>query len=873
MENKNITIYYACSSHWDREWYLPFQGFRYNLVKMTDDMVEKLEKDKNFNIFFFDGQTIVLEDYKEIAGDRANKLKKLIKTGRVLVGPWYVMPDEFLVSGESLIRNFMTGARVAEEWGTEPWKYGYINDIFGHIAQMPQIFAGFGIKGAYLGRGLGNDVNMSHFRWRSPDGTECTAFLGNYTGFRAKCLIDHFGNDDFDNVIKEYIDCEISKSSAPVVLIMHTGDHIFADENVPVIKERISKLYPNAVIKHTSLTEMAEEVRKYNDVLPIVDGELVKTCKYPIEKDNSSLVLVANSISSYYILKQKNDRCQNLLEKRLEPMLVMSEFLNRSLDRTYIDLAYKYLLKNQPHDSICGCSIDKTHSDMHYRYAQVENISAALKFDFLHNENELSDTQDYIFTVYNFEPYSEKRTVTADLEFSGKYAKVADRFSANEVIDAFEIFDKDGNKVPYQIIKTDYKGLKRIIGQQHLITRKYTVSFVAELPAFGYVQYKIAPTFPRASFAPALCSDDNCAENKYISINISPYGELEIYDKRTGNKYCGLNRFYDDGETGDGWWHMQPKNDAIINSISAPCIIEKVSEGDISTVFRIIKTLSIPEAFDENLHIRSERRVELKIESTVTLNADSPFVEVKTSVENCAKDHRLRLVMPTGIKSESYFAGQAFYKVVRNTKLPDTSLYYERETHEKNMNGIIGVSDKDGNGLAFVSAEGLHEGTVNERGNIAVTMLRSFRKVLMQPNAINSQMQQRLEYKYAFVPLNNETEYCDLLRVQNELAGAFIVGMEKNPNGKEIGVKSLFEIGNKRIMPSIIKTSQDKNGKIIRVFNSSDKTEETVLSFGFNAKRAFITNLNEDVTDEIELNGNSINLKIEPWKIVTVKII
>ena len=393
------------------------------------------------------------------------------------------------------------------------------------------------------------------------------------------------------------------------------------------------------------------------------------------------------------------------------------------------------------------------------------------------------------------------------------------------------------------------------------------------MPAFGYVQYKIAPTFPRASFAPALCSDDNCAENKYISIKISPYGELEIYDKRTGNKYCGLNRFYDDGETGDGWWHMQPKNDAIINSISAPCIIEKISEGDISTVFRIIKTLSIPEAFDENLHIRSERRVELKIESTVTLNADSPFVEVKTSVENCAKDHRLRLVMPTGIKSESYFAGQAFYKVVRNTKLPDTSLYYERETHEKNMNGIIGVSDKDGNGLAFVSAEGLHEGTVNERGNIAVTMLRSFRKVLMQPNAINSQMQQRLEYKYAFVPLNNETEYCDLLRVQNELAGAFIVGMEKNPNGKEIGVKSLLEIGNKRIMPSIIKTSQDKSGKIIRVFNSSDKTEETVLSFGFNAKRAFITNLNEDVTDEIELNGNSINLKIEPWKIVTVKII
>ena len=136
-------IYYLNGTHWDREWYLPFQEFRYNLVKMVDDMVSKLRNDENFKLFTFDGQTIVLEDYKEIAKDRADKLQKLIEEGRVLVGPWYVMPDEFLVSGESLIRNLMKGHKLAKEWGTEAWKYGYICDIFGHIAQMPQIFKGF----------------------------------------------------------------------------------------------------------------------------------------------------------------------------------------------------------------------------------------------------------------------------------------------------------------------------------------------------------------------------------------------------------------------------------------------------------------------------------------------------------------------------------------------------------------------------------------------------------------------------------------------------------------------------------------------------------------------------------------------------------
>lgn len=33
---EKLTIYYHTSTHWDREWYLPFQGFRYNLVKMID---------------------------------------------------------------------------------------------------------------------------------------------------------------------------------------------------------------------------------------------------------------------------------------------------------------------------------------------------------------------------------------------------------------------------------------------------------------------------------------------------------------------------------------------------------------------------------------------------------------------------------------------------------------------------------------------------------------------------------------------------------------------------------------------------------------------------------------------------------------------
>ncbi|MBO5060643.1 MAG: hypothetical protein J6C82_07010 [Clostridia bacterium] len=96
---KKFDIFYFSSTHWDREWYQDFQGFRYRLVKMLDNLLDLFEKDRMYQTFHFDGQTIVLEDYAEICPEKKEKLLKLIKERKILIGPWYVMPDEFLLSG------------------------------------------------------------------------------------------------------------------------------------------------------------------------------------------------------------------------------------------------------------------------------------------------------------------------------------------------------------------------------------------------------------------------------------------------------------------------------------------------------------------------------------------------------------------------------------------------------------------------------------------------------------------------------------------------------------------------------------------------------------------------------------------------------
>ena len=139
---------YFCSSHWDREWYRPFQYFRGMLLENAEKILETLENDPEFQQFVFDGQTIVLEDITEIRPDWKDRLKRQILRGSLKVGPWYLMPDELLPSGEALIRNFLRGRRIAREYGSAPWPVGYLPDLFGHIAQMPQILRGFGIRTA-----------------------------------------------------------------------------------------------------------------------------------------------------------------------------------------------------------------------------------------------------------------------------------------------------------------------------------------------------------------------------------------------------------------------------------------------------------------------------------------------------------------------------------------------------------------------------------------------------------------------------------------------------------------------------------------------------------------------------------------------------
>jgi len=258
-------LLFVSHTHWDREWYLPFQGFRYRLVKSIDLLLDILRSDPRFHSFMLDGQSCVLEDYLEIRPEREHELRKWIEAGRILVGPSYIQPDEFIVGEESLVRNLLIGIRIARRHG-RVMLAGYYPDIFGHTAQLPQILRGFGIDSFFFMRGMGDEGEELgvEFRWRAPDGSEVLASHLR----RGYCNAVNFPSEP-EKMLKKVEDWKRSilpYSKTGIILAMNGCDHQPPQKTIPDILEKLQELLKKeAKVEHGTLLDYLEELRKIAD--------------------------------------------------------------------------------------------------------------------------------------------------------------------------------------------------------------------------------------------------------------------------------------------------------------------------------------------------------------------------------------------------------------------------------------------------------------------------------------------------------------------------------------------------------------------------------------------------------------------------------
>ncbi len=456
-------LHVVSHTHWDREWYQPFQVFRLRLAQLMDRLLDLLDSEPHYPYFTLDGQAIVLEDYLAIRPEQEAKIRLRIQEGRLIIGPWYVLPDEFLVSPEAIIRNLLQGERVCRRFGPK-MRVGYIPDSFGHIGQMPQILKGFDIHTACFRRGLAEEP--CELWWEAPDGSRVfTIYLRD--GYDNAASLPTSQPERCAQEMLRLRDSLLPYCASEHVLLMLGTDHM---EPPPDTASAIAWAQQRLEdeVRYSTLTDYLTAVQtSLGDAkLPVVQGELRSPKRH---------CLLPGVLSTRIWIKQRNHACETLLEKWAEPFstfasLLLAESETQTKNRrpktivhqpqSILHEAWRLLLQCHPHDSICGCSIDAVHEEMKSRFNQVEQIGEELTRQSLAALAEQIDTR--IAAAHMPMAKEDRQSAKAVVVFNPSSFLRTEGVILETSVSDFEIVDEHGNVCPYQILDShplDYVNL------------------------------------------------------------------------------------------------------------------------------------------------------------------------------------------------------------------------------------------------------------------------------------------------------------------------------------------------------------------------------------------------------------------------------
>lgn len=766
-----LAVHLYHHTHWDREWWGTLERFRFRLVHTIDRILDALEADPELSCFVLDGQTIVLKDYLAVRGEARERLTSLIRTGRLFVGPWHILPDEFLVSGEAHIRNLWLGRRSAEELAVPLSGVGYLPDQFGHIAQMPQILSGFGIGSAVVWRGFGasplngpdgdGEVGQDGYRfagsrdprfprhtqnefwWEAPDGTRVLGIylpLEYYRGhYKEREGDPQYTHDQTIGRARRTVQHLAAYSATGELLEPLGGDHLPVDPRLPRLLKDLGAALAEEGVSHriSSLDAYLDAVRAKQERVSVVwrgEGRAFGRKAH----------LLPAVLSARLPLKQRNARAQTELERYAEPLQALAAQLGERYEGQYLWHAWERLIQNHPHDSICGCSIDQVHREMIARFDEAEQAAQLLAEDAHASLTARVDAKfaegGQLFTVFN--PLNWTRTEAATVLLN-PYLEVNP--------EGWALYDEAGVEVPFQVQAhrhpTDksepFNWFERASHQAYDNDLFTAVSFVArEVPGLGYRSYvlrqrdtfrsqeRIRPYAVAGNVALDKGNQDSelvigpgTLENAHLKVTVEADGSLTLLDKVSGHTYPGLNTFDDGGDNGDTYNYAWPLGDQLLSSQQVPPRLSWVEVGPARATLRVTRVWALPKGLSEDRQSRSPDYVPFTLHSDLTLTPGARRLDIRTHGENTAKDHRLRALFPLGRPVDFSSAETQFGVVDRPTRLPDNQRgSSEPAVHEHPQMTWVSVSDGE-RGLT-VANRGLPEFSAGEDGTLRLTLLR-----------------------------------------------------------------------------------------------------------------------------------------------------
>ncbi len=750
--HRPTTIHLVPHTHWDREWYRPFQSFRMQLVDLVDRVLEMLEADPDF-AFTLDGQLATIDDYLEIRPEQADRIARHVQSGRLAIGPWQILMDEFLVSGETLVRNLEAGWRRAEDFGG-PMRVGYLPDMFGHVAQMPQILRRAGLADAVVWRGVPAAVDRHAFRWESPDGS----------WVRAEYLPSGYGNaaylfavpDRLDAAAARFLDWARPWFGDDPVLAMYGTDHAAPVPELAGLVSRLNEVHRASRMRISTLAQYIEAAPTLTPNDPCWRGEM---------RAGARANVLMGVASARIDIKRAAGRAETLLESYAEPLTAL-HVAPGAWPAAFLALAWGRVIENSAHDSICGCSIDPVVDQVLVRFAEAEQIASSLARRAA--AAIATEVPRGAIAVLNPSPAPRAGLVEAELAVPDEWGSVALELAdgsrvatqelsrkepilldttmrGEEVDDLFrrfhgrEIFDHawngyriDGRTVTFEVdtepdpVWLDVDGLRAEVvaalrsapdeeWRARIVARpRRTLAASVPAPALGWTAARAVEG--EGEVVEPVSATDTGLANGLLSIDVDADGTLRL-STPDGTSVAGVGRIADGGDYGDSYNYAPPATDTIVDrprSVSVSCDLE----GPVRGRLIIRRTFDWPVGLVADGSAREELTQPTVVVTEVELRAAEPFARIAVAFENRSDDHRVRFEAPLPRRANASHAEGQFAVVERG--LVGEGGYREEPLATYPAHGWV-----DAGGLAIL-LDHLAEYELTDDGRaIALTLLRS----------------------------------------------------------------------------------------------------------------------------------------------------
>lgn len=860
-------IHIISHTHWDREWYLSSTYVNQWLPAFFENLFRMLEKEPDYR-FVLDGQTAIIDDCCEQLRNKdpesvrlfLERLKKYVQEGRIVVGPYYLQPDWQLLSEEALVRNLLYGRESAEQLGKRS-DTGWLLDNFGQISQTVQIHEQFGIKGLMVWRGVGlpPEELVSEFYWESPDGTRLPSIY-LLSSYRNGMRLTEYPNCVADRIRSEADKIKSFGQTNNLLLMNGYDQEKEPDDILPYIRGGRADTDEYEVYQSTPDEYLAAVTKElYEADIPILKGALYSG-KY--------ISVFPGILSSRMYLKLKNDTVQRLLEESAEPLEVMVSFAGGRQVERRLDSIWKLLLKNHPHDSICGVSADDVHANMERRFEAVEKEIVHCIRDSIEELAARIDTEKFhgakqIFHVFNTILRPSVKQIFLPVVCDG----------------GIMVKDGDGRVCEYQRTESG------------IITE-------VSIPAFGYQTVGVYEG--KEEFSPVYETGDlPVMENEYLRVEFRNNGTFWLTDKRSGIVYKDMGYLEDCADNGDEYNFSYVAGDQPKTTLEEKADISLIERGTLRTVVKIDHRWKLPTALTEDRVRRQEDTVILPVTIFAILEKGSEILKFRVRIRNRCRDHRVRVMFPTGVDTDRSYAKTQFDITEHGFAgewFDDSSMSDDvkrivvgaRECGpitQFPQRGVVAVTD--GHGGIAVFSKGLPEYEVLPKDTtIALTLFRGVGWLAKTdlntrigdagPEIFTPEAQclRDMEFEYGIGVFRGNIEEAGILKKETAFTHSYVTAEStQHPGLLSPSYSFLEQLSDADICVTAVKRAQNGNGVIVRCFHSGKQREELCMRIRVPAKGVWYTRLSEEDGERINNQKEEVRIAIPSRRIMTLRIV